>query len=203
MNIRTNLASARRETVAHGYPSPVVTTLARGQALLHAGQYGALWRVVSGAFRVERQGDGAHALIQLALPGDCIGLESLFGQPCTVTVSALVASTAHIEPVPDEATRLALVAQALVQQQRQAQDMARLRIGAAADRVAWLVRCVGGDVADPATRKALPPLKEMAQIIDVAPETICRQLRRRMPSLKPPRPRTDALGARPGSPARV
>ena len=89
MNIRTNLASARRGTVAHGYPSPVVTTLARGQALLHAGQYGALWRVVSGAFRVERQGDGAHALIQLALPGDCIGLESLFGQPCTVTVSAL------------------------------------------------------------------------------------------------------------------
>ncbi len=70
MNIRTNLASARRGTVAHGYPSPVVTTLARGQALLHAGQYGALWRVVSGEFREERQGDDDNDLIQLALPGD-------------------------------------------------------------------------------------------------------------------------------------
>lgn len=205
MNFENNLAAPRRVTsplirVTPGQgqrlePSPAIQAVAPGRTLLQAGQYGPLWRVTSGAFRVERQGDGAHTLIQIALPGDRIGLESLFGQPYAVTVSALVASTACAESVASEATRLAVLADILAQQQRQAQDMARLRSGSAADRVVWLVQCLGGDIDDPAARKALPPLKEMAQIIDTAAETICRELGRLMPSQKAPRRRARATPA--------
>lgn len=205
MNLENTLAAPRR-TAAPPTPATAaprqrpasgfaIQAVAPGRTLLQAGQYGALWHVTSGAFRVERPGDGAPTLIQIALPGDRIGLESLFGQPYGVTVSALVASTACAEPVACEAMRLAVLADILAQQQRQAQDMARLRSGSAAERVAWLVQCLGGDIDDPAARKALPPLREMAQIIDTAPETICRELGRLMPSQKAPRRRAGAGGA--------
>ena len=204
MNIRpTHPAPTRRKTTPltlvasrrppHGEPAPAVTAVAPGQTLLHAGQHGALWRVSSGAFRIERPGDGAAGLIQLALPGDHIGLEALFGQPYGVSVTALLPSTAQTEPVPHAAARLAMLAHAMTQQQRQAHDMARLRSGLAADRVAWLLRCLGTDPADPAARKTLPPLKDMARIIDTAPETICRELGRLLtPAPAPTAPRTRA-----------
>ncbi|MDO5690944.1 MAG: Crp/Fnr family transcriptional regulator [Pseudomonadota bacterium] len=196
MNIETVWATSRRMAppltlvAATGNRSfetgPMVTAFAPGQTLLRAGEHGVLWRVTSGAFRVERQGDDASTLIQLALPGDRVGLESLLAQPYAVTVSALVASTAWIESVHDEAARLMVLADILAQQQRQAQDMARLRSGPVTDRLTWLVHWLGGGIDNPMARKALPSLKEMAQLVDSAPETVCRELGRLMPSQKTP-----------------
>ena len=202
MNLGTSWAAARRPTStlalvpADGHREATTTlNLAPGQALLHAGQRGALWRIVGGALRIERCGDGASTLIQLALPGDCVGLEALLGQPYAVNVSALVASTVRIEPVGDDAARLAVLGELLAQQQRQAQEMARLRSGSAAERVACLVRKLGVGIASPQARKTLPPLKEMGQIVDVAPETICRELKRLLPARSAPRQAAGACKA--------
>ena len=203
MNLGTSWTAARRPTStlalvpADGHRDATTSlNLAPGQALLYAGQRGALWRIVSGALRIERCGDGASALIQLALPGDCVGLEALLGQPYAVNVSALVASTVRIEPVGDDAARLAVLGELLAQQQRQAQEMARLRSGSAAERVSCLVRKLGGGIVNPQARKTLPPLKEMAPIVDVAPETICRELKRLLPAKSAPRRPRQAAGAR-------
>lgn len=189
MNIRISSAAQRRPAAplapAQGWRRPATRplALAPGQLLLHAGQSGPLWRVASGALRIECMADGAGATVQLALPGDCVGLEALLDAPYAVTASALVASTVCIEPVDDAAARLELLAQALRQQQRQAQDMARLRSGAVADRLSWLVDRLGAGAAAPLVRKALPSLREMAGVVGSAPETVCRELGRLLPTV--------------------
>lgn len=205
MNIGTSLGTARRPAAplalvrASGQgeaPTATSLRLAPGQVLLHAGQRGTSWRIESGALRIERCGGGAGTLIQLALPGDCVGWEALLDQPCAATVSALVASTVCIKPVGDDAARLAVLGEVLAQQRRQAQDMALMRSGAAAERVAWMVRALGGGIVSPQMRKALPPLKEMARIVDVTPETVCRELKRLLPARNTPNRPRKAAGTR-------
>ena len=100
------------------------------------------------------------------------------------TVSALVASTATPEPVLGEAALAATLAEALLQQQRQSFDMALLRSGTAPVRLGHLLRLLAqafGVQREALDRKALPALKDMAQIIDSTPETVCRELNRLLP----------------------
>lgn len=164
--------------------TPVGVALARGQVLLQAGTAGSVWRVRQGAFRLERAvGDGL-SVVHLALPGDLVGLEGLCAEPFACTVTALVDSVATPEPVLGEAALTTTLAAALLQQQRQSLDMALMRSGKAPVRLGHLLKLLAhafGAGRGALDRKALPALKDMAQIIDATPETVCRELTRLLP----------------------
>lgn len=54
-----------------------IKTLNRGQVLVNAGEFGPVMRITEGVFRPERLGMDGLSLVQLGLPGDLIGVESL------------------------------------------------------------------------------------------------------------------------------
>jgi CRP-like cAMP-binding protein len=47
----------------------------RGQTLLQIGTAGTVWRVLTGAFRLERPTGGGQTVVHLALAGDLVGVE--------------------------------------------------------------------------------------------------------------------------------
>ena len=153
--------------------------LSRGQTLVEAGRHGAVWRVVSGAFKLERPTRDGKVLVQLALPGDLVGVETLCAQAHACTATALL--HAQVEPVnmAGELSQYTTVVKGLLQQQRQAVDMVRLRTGSIQQRLTHLLSLLGqqadGRVRE-LPRDELPTLREMAQIVGSANETVCREL---------------------------
>ena len=162
----------------------ILRTLESGQLLIEAGQDGPVWRVRSGVLRLERPGQDGTMLVQLALPGDLVGVEALCAQPHAFTVSALCkAEIEQLEPT-GELSYYATLAQAFLQQQRQTLDMMRLRSGSIAQRLAYLLTVLGKDQEGRVRiveRDELPTLREMAQIVDSAFETVCRELNALLP----------------------
>jgi len=53
----------------------------RGQVLVNAGEYGPVWRITEGMFRLERVSHDGLSLVQLGLPGDLLGVEALCAEP--------------------------------------------------------------------------------------------------------------------------
>jgi CRP-like cAMP-binding protein len=158
----------------------------RGQTLLQIGTAGTVWRVLTGAFRLERPTGDGQTVVHLALAGDLVGVEALCAEPYACTVTALVDSVAAPEPMVGEAALTATLAAALLQQQRQSLDMALMRSGTAPVRLGHLLGLLTRAFDLPSgglNRKALPALKDMAQIIDSTPETVCRELTRALPAL--------------------
>jgi CRP-like cAMP-binding protein len=163
------------------------------EVLLRAGEPGRCWRIRRGTLRVERVTDDALTLIQLAGPGDGVGFEAWQAEPSACTVTAV--TIAEVEPWGDDEPARVLAALAH-QQQRQAVDMAGLRSGPARQRVARLLGLLARGRGEPLERRALPQLKDLAAIVDSAPETVCRELRRLLPSVpvrRASRPRARAL----------
>ena len=166
--------------------APVGMHVPRSQTLLWAGATGTVWRVQRGAFRLERAVGDALVVVHLALPGDLLGAEVLCDKPYSCSASAVVDSQAVPEPIFGNTARDAALRTALLQHQRQAYDMVQLRNGPGSARVGHLVHLLTRFQADAGLspeRKQLPPLRDMAQIVDAAPETVCRELKRLMPEL--------------------
>jgi len=166
------------------------------QPLFHGGEVGPVWRVVRGVVRLDRQG-GEHPLpVWLALPGDLIAIEALCELPYQFTATALVECEIKALSHPTPPERAMLLQEALLQQQRRGQEMARLRTGQVAERLAWLMNLMGlpwqglerGDsqLAE-AVRLGLPTLRDIALVIDAKTETVCRALAQLLPP-RPPRP---------------
>lgn len=174
--------------------APAGLHVPRSQTLLWAGATGTVWRVQRGAFRLERAVGDSLVVVHLALPGDLLGAEVLCDKPYFCTASAVVDSQAVPEPLFGNASRDTALRLALLQHQRQAFDMVQLRNGPVSARVGHLIHLLTQSQADAGQspeRKHLPPLREMAQIVDAAPETVCRELKRLAPALaKSYRPRT-------------
>jgi CRP-like cAMP-binding protein len=161
-----------------------------GSAIFMSGDAGPLWRVAAGVVRLERKHGPQRQVVRLALPGDLIGIESLCGKPYQFDANAL--TPLRIEPVactaPEE--RDCLMQQALLQQLARYEDMATLRTGPVAQRLAHLLRLlglawqawsrpvVGAKSQAGGGRKMLPSLREMAQVVDAQHETVCRALAR-------------------------
>ncbi|WP_341685692.1 cyclic nucleotide-binding domain-containing protein [Limnohabitans sp.] len=159
-------------------------TLESGQTLVEAGQHGAVWRVSTGVLRLERPGQDGTMLVQLALPGDLIGVEALCTQPQAYTATALVAAKVEPLEITGELSHYATMAKGFLQQQRQTLDMVRLRSGPIQQRLAYLLTVLGKDQQGRVRvvqRDELPTLREMAQIVDSAFETVCRELNHLMP----------------------
>jgi len=165
--------------------TPTGVGIPRGQTLLQAGTAGTVWRVRKGAFRLERPAGDGQTVVHLAMAGDLVGVEALCAEPYACTVTALVDSVVTPESTVGEAALTATLAAALLQQQRQSLDMALMRSGTAPVRLGHLLRLLARAFGVPAgglERKALPALKDMAQIIDSTHETVCRELPRLLPA---------------------
>jgi CRP-like cAMP-binding protein len=177
------------------------TTLDRHSAepVFHAGESGPLWRLQEGLVRLDRHHGGARQAVQLALPGDLIGVEALCGR--SYQFSAVAFMPSRLERVALDgrsAAREPLLQQALLQHQTRCLDMAALRTGTVPQRIAHLLRLLGfdrqvaqHDCDDCARliRQTLPTLREVAHMVDAKTETVCRALAQLLP---PRRDRSDA-----------
>jgi CRP-like cAMP-binding protein len=154
-------------------------TVRSGHPLVLAGESAPVWRVKSGVFFLQRPCLDGHLGAQLALPGDLIGLEAMAQQVHAFTAVALLDASVEAVPLNDSARLHAALLEALLQQQRQMLDVAQLRSGPIAQRLKHLLvllarRPEGGLKA--LERGDLPTLRDMAQIVDSALETVCREL---------------------------
>ena len=158
--------------------------LENGQFLVESGQRAPVLRVLSGVLRLERPSPDGQMLVQLALPGDLVGVEALCAQPHAYSATALTDCRVEMVEVTGELSHYATMAKGFLQQQRQTLDMLRLRSGTIKQRVAYLLTLLGKDINGcvyPVLREELPTLREMAQIVDSALETVCRELNTLVP----------------------
>ena len=155
--------------------------LPAGSALAPCADATRLWRLTEGALRLDRleaPDAAAPTFTQLLLPGDLVGLEGLTGA-AGYQVRALVASRLQPLPPPALPAGWPLLAEGLGQQQRRGEDLVRLRSGTAQERFKHLLLLL---VPEASRREGdvsawpLPTLKDMAAIIDTAPETVSRIL---------------------------
>ena len=160
-------------------------SLKKGESLFKEGDSGTLWRVAQGAILLQKATDDGVALTQMALPGDIIGLEGLCNRPYTNSAIALVETKLIQQGVFGEFSAFAAVAEGYLQQQQRMHDMSKLRTGSVASRLKHLVQMLAKSKhgkREKLDRKDLPTLREMAQILDVAAETVCRELNAFLPA---------------------
>jgi CRP-like cAMP-binding protein len=174
-------------------PTTIATTLdrPRSEPVFHAGERGPLWRLKEGLVRLDRHHGSGQQAVQLALPGDLIGVEALCGRP--YQFSAVAFTPCRLERVSVEGrstVREPLLQQALLQHQTRCLDMAALRTGTVPQRMAHLLRLLGFDRQAAARdcddcarliRQSLPTLREVAHMVDAKTETVCRALAQLLP----------------------
>jgi CRP-like cAMP-binding protein len=162
-----------------------IKTIKRGQLLMSAGEIGPVWRVSQGVFRIERVGLDGLSLVQLGLPGDLLGVESLCAEPYAYSVTAITTGVAKLQAVNGDLSKFGVVAKAYLQQQRRTYDMMKLRGGPVKDRLAHflmlLARNEDGTQRE-LDRSDLPVLKDIAAILDITTETVCRELKAFLPA---------------------
>ena len=172
-----------------------IKTIKRGQTLAIAGECGSVWRITEGLFRLERVGMDGLSLVQLGLPGDLLGVESLCAEPYAYTITAITTGQAELVTANHELSRFGVVAKAYLQQQRRTHDMMKLRGGPVNERLAHFLKLLARN-ADGSERELdrrdLPILKEVASILDVATETVCRELSAFLPARVYPRSKREA-----------
>lgn len=170
--------------------SSVELVCASQQPVFLAGESGSVWRVVQGLVRLDRHSGPVCQPVQLALPGDLIGMEALCGQPYQLSASAFTPCRLEAVRTAADTPPQPLLQQALLQHMHRSQDMAQLRTGSVLQRLTHLLALMGLDVppfgrpqgngAD-AVRQALPALREVALLVDAKTETVCRALAQLLP----------------------
>ena len=153
------------------------TSLLSGDVLFEAGSMGSIWQLENGALRLDRVTREGSRFIQIVLPGDLLGLELLAAYPYAYTARAIVPSLARRRGLSSDADRRLVLIEGLTQQQRRGEDLVMLRSGPAQDRLKHLLLLlapVHGPWNSEGQPCALPTIKDMAAIIDTAPETVSR-----------------------------
>ena len=171
-----------------------LNTIKRGQVLVNAGEYGPVWRITEGLFRLERVGMDGLSLVQLGLPGDLLGVEALCAEPYAYTITAITTGQAELVDATHELSRFGIVAKAYLQQQRRTHDMMKLRGGPVSERLAHFLKLLARNVDGSEReldRRDLPILKEIASILDTATETVCRELNAFLPARVYQRPKRE------------
>jgi CRP-like cAMP-binding protein len=139
-----------------------------------------LWRVESGALRVDSaQLDESCSFVHLALPGDVLGMENLLGGVEPFMVRAIT----PVALVPVDATEEDRIKQLLLDAvgkgYLRCRALVLLRTGSPQERVKRLLLMLANtddSSIGEAAACALPSLSDMAAIVNVAPETVCRAL---------------------------
>ncbi len=141
-----------------------------------------LWHLKSGALRMhEEDASGQTTLVGVALPGDLVGVECLVGEPPTATLRALTPCRLQCVNMGTTRELPGLLTQALQQSRRHCRDNMRLRFGPVAQRIKCLLLMLseqppanGSDADAELTPCPLPSLRDMAAVVDSAPETVSR-----------------------------
>jgi hypothetical protein len=166
------LDSVLYETHAH------LRLLRPGERLSNAGDVGSVWEIRVGALVLEQPGPVASSVVQLLLPGDLVGAETLCGECYVYGVSALLPTTiGRVVCADDLAIELA-VQRAFLQQQVRQVDMLRLRSGSVHERLSYLLKLLSEHRAKPGQweRKNLPPLTVLASLVAAKVDTVCREM---------------------------
>lgn len=152
-------------------------SLSAGEVLYEAGGVGSVWQLERGAMRLDRAEREGHRFMQIVLPGDLLGLELLVAYPYAHTARAIVPCQVRRRLLSGEAERRLVMMEGLMQQQRRGEDLVALRTGPAQERLKHLLLLLAPEDtpwAGEAAACALPTIKDMAAIIDTAPETVSR-----------------------------
>lgn len=160
-------------------------SLKRGESLDQESDSGTLWRLEQGAVLLQNATADGIPLTQIALPGDLIGLETLCSQHGASSAIALVECKLSQLDLSGDFNAFAAFMEGYMQQQQRMHDMLLLRTGPVASRLEHLVRMLANSKHDQfkkLNRRDLPPLREMAQIMDATAETICRALKLLFPA---------------------
>jgi hypothetical protein len=170
--------------------SSAALVCAKAESVFLAGESGPVWRVVEGIVRLDCGANSLHQPVQLALPGDLIGIESLCGRDYQLSASAFTDCRLERVQLDQDRAREPLLQQALLQNQDRCQDMAALRTGTVSRRLVHLLHLMGFDWSSGSSaqrsnpdsvRQALPALREVAQLVDAKTETVCRALAQLLP----------------------
>ncbi|TSE29488.1 cyclic nucleotide-binding domain-containing protein [Tepidimonas charontis] len=179
-------ATTSTDATAHTLPS----LLPRGAVLFDAGDVGGCWRVQRGIVRLDRPTADGPVLVMLALPGDWLGADSLCHHPHQWRATAVTPVSLQPCAPRDEVERRHWLVEALLQLPQRCHDMARLRTGPVAARLAAFLALLQGSAAPlsvvgpsdvHALREALPPLRVLADLVDAKHETVCRVLGQLLP----------------------
>ena len=146
--------------------------------LYEAGDWGKVWRVVSGGLRLDSVVHQQNRFASLALVGDLVGLESLVLGHYGYRAQALVPTVLLPMPPDLEKTSDTVFRRSMVQQLHETGRLLRLREGAADDRIGRLLMMLEGrsDEAEAGDRPpiCLPSLKDMSEIVDLTMESVSR-----------------------------
>lgn len=155
-----------------GAAAPIeLRSFKRGESIHANGDHGQAWRVVSGAVRLDASGPDGPMFASLALSGDVIGTEALVGGHYAFGARALTPCVLTPWKVP-KTSLLGL----FTSTQRRAAEVLALRGGRAADRVAGLLRLLGGNGATSMAGNhiEMPRLRDVADITNLTIETVSR-----------------------------
>lgn len=160
-----------------------VREIAAGQRLFGAGESGPVWQLVKGVMRLETNQPSGGRLVHLVQTGDLVGAESVLAQAYTFNATAVVASQLKTVDLETEIHRILVLATAFKQGQQRAAEVMQLREGSVAQRLDHLLeilhRASGDDILDIRQRQ-LPSLRDIASIVNAAPESVCRNLTQRL-----------------------
>lgn len=184
----------------------MTNALTRTEQPLARGQMAVLgprrpWRVAGGLLMVQSLSRPGGAVRHLALQGDWLNLESWCDLPVDTRITALMPSLLQPLDAPPADQGRALLQRLLLQQRRWADDMLALRTGSVEQRLGhWLAlvdRSGGGSTHGP-SQDPSPSLRDIATLVDAAPETVCRVLARlrsarTVPRVSAPRPVRSAV----------
>lgn len=152
-----------------------------GETVYHAGLPShCAWQVVSGTVRLDQPMDPRTRFVQITLAGELLGTEAWLQLPHLHTALALTDCCLRPLAAPEPDALPLWLGHALCQQAQRTSDMVSLRTGSAPERVRRLLLLLSpGPGVNPergASDHALPRIKDMAAITDVAPETVSRVL---------------------------
>lgn len=165
--------------------------LGRGQVLEAALDAGLAWRVERGMLLIRSPARSGGMSWCLALPGDWLNIEALCDLPQDTQTTALIPSRLQALPTLQPPASNALLHRLVHQQRRWADDMLALRSGSVEHRIRHLLdlaRRATGGARGGALEPDLPVLRDIAALVDAAPETACRVLARLRPSRQSVRP---------------
>ena len=172
--------------------SAVEQWLARGQVMETSLDAGLAWRVERGMLLIRSPARRGEPPWRLALPGDWLNIEALCGLPQDTQTTALIASRLRALPALQQPASHQLLTRVVHQQRQWADNLLALRSGSVERRIRHLLdlmrQAVGGHRG---AELDMPVLRDIAALVDAAPETACRVLAR----LRPLRKAAPRLGA--------
>lgn len=175
VNMKKNVDMAKRPLHLDGLDVEAMKRLAAKASLHESGGIGPVWRLMQGALRLDRTSEGAPQFAGLALPGDLVGAELMLHGCYGYTVRALVPSVLMVWPHQHVAPSHEAVVQSCMQVQQRTAGLMSLRSGSAEERVSRLILMLASEHD---TQLVLPTLTDMAEINDLAMESVSRAMTR-------------------------